>query len=103
MSDKALAEIAAAIRDIAYGTGGPGGLEALVMALKGNGDPGNSPLSETFRDGYMDIAGAIREGLESIAHAIADADGWKKDHPCIYGVQFSRLIDEQRTRDEERN
>jgi hypothetical protein len=60
--DERTGQMTTAIRNIAHGgPSGPTGLEMLSMAINGDGQPGNNPVSNAITGGLGEIAEAIRD------------------------------------------
>lgn len=67
MTNEQTREIAEAIHSIVHGpTSGPLGIEALTMAIGGQGEPGRD---DSVASGLHDIASAIRELAEAIQNS----------------------------------
>lgn len=72
-SHRDMVELTAAVRAIAHGdVNGPGGLEALAMALT-DGPPGQDNLAQAIRD----AGESIERGLLALADVLAE----RKDAP----------------------
>ena len=65
-----LTELTTAVRAIAHGSiSGPTGLEAVTMAIAGEGHPGHDNLAQAVRD----AGDAIAAGLQAIAEQMRNA------------------------------
>ena len=60
---RAIENLATAVTRVSHGdVHGPAGLEMLSMAINGEGTPGANPVTAAIREGFGDLAEAIRDG-----------------------------------------
>lgn len=67
--ESAAKALISAVRAISHGDGQPTGIEALVMAIAGEGPPGHDTLLQAIRDAGESVAA----GLHAVADAITEA------------------------------